>query len=532
MPFIQESLGTPGAGEENHIRLLRALASAVGSIHATSVAIVAGGAGYVVGDVVQLTGAGSGTPLSQSGMTFPLRAIVTSESGGVVDGIRLESAGAYTTSPDVTAASIATTGGTGAGLTLSVTVEGPYEATPVAGGSGYVVGDLITVDDFTGSVDPTFRVTAESGGAVTALVQATLGDFAFDEIPGSTSATSGGTGTGLTVDIEQVGWKTQRRDDVDDETDFEWIARGTNLAGSHPYIGIRTGTSAGNPMWNLIGASGFNDASPFGSQPGISPSAWSSPGSAGGARIPLATGGTFEMFIAVTGRRIIGVLRQTPAYEMFYLGLLNPFVDDPANKWPLPLLVSGTTGRDSEDISTAYNNATSPHAALPQHGSPAIANIYMYRWIDGTWRQLAISTSADDNYLWPYRSTADLNRPNNVSLPVNPNGGFFAVSLQGAGPEDSIGDDIFNSLGGLRGFSPLPFGVGNQTHPTIPMLIINDIEASGVSQIVGELDGVFHINGEDVAAEDRVSLSTGQVAAIFSNINSSANDRFYAVLEE
>lgn len=532
MPFIQETFAPPGGSEEQHIKMLRAVADIVTAIHVASLGIVSGGTGYVVGDVLNLTGTGSGTAI------FAMRAIVTSVAAGVIDGIRIESAGAYTTAPDPTASSIATTGGTGTGATLTVTLSTPFDAVPVAAGSSYVVGDLITVTDFTGSVDPQFRVTAVTGGAVDTLVQHTLGTFAFDEIPTATSATTGGTGTGLTVDISQIGWHTQRRDDVDDETDFDWIARGTNLSGNDPFIGIRTFADGGSPQWNLMGASGYVDAATFHQQPGISPTTGPGARPLGGgstgtsgvdSRIPLATGGTFELFISITARRLVAVMRQTPAYEMLYLGLFTLLIDDPANKYPLPFIVAGTSGRSSDSLTTSFNADTAPHAALPHHGG--VTGVYKIFWLDGAWDNISVGASSTlDNYkLLPYFTTvSSLNNP--AAAPINPAGGVFTATQQ-VSPDGSPNDDILRSTGGDEGFSPLPFGVGNQTHPVVPYTIIQDKQGSGVSQAIGELEGVFQINGEGLSAEDRVDLPNGEVAMALPNINSSSNADWYAILE-
>src|SRR5690348_6121379 len=65
----------------------------------------------------------------------------------------------------------------------------------VAGGSGYVVNDTVTV--VTGV---TATVTAVATGVVTGLKVATAGSVAASSLPTEPVATTGGTGTGLTVD--------------------------------------------------------------------------------------------------------------------------------------------------------------------------------------------------------------------------------------------------------------------------------------------------------------------------------------------
>lgn len=84
-------------------------------------AINAGGTGYVVNDIL------SGT----TGTGLVLRVTVTSVSGGVVDGIQLLDAGCYTVDPTTTAE--ATTGGTGTGCTLNLTLTAQVLALPRSG---------------------------------------------------------------------------------------------------------------------------------------------------------------------------------------------------------------------------------------------------------------------------------------------------------------------------------------------------------------------------------------------------------------
>ena len=69
-----------------------------------------------------------------------------------------------------------------------------------AGGTGYVVGDIVTVSGGTSVVAATIRVTTEAAGVVTGIEVWNAGSYSVT--PGATNvATTGGTGTGFTVDL-------------------------------------------------------------------------------------------------------------------------------------------------------------------------------------------------------------------------------------------------------------------------------------------------------------------------------------------
>lgn len=81
--------------------------------HVETVAVNAGGTGYVVGDILTVAG---GTVEETLVATLE----VTSETGGVVDGIKVNEGGAYSADPTLTANAV--TGGTGSGATMDLTM--------------------------------------------------------------------------------------------------------------------------------------------------------------------------------------------------------------------------------------------------------------------------------------------------------------------------------------------------------------------------------------------------------------------------
>jgi hypothetical protein len=75
-------------------------------------------------------------------------------------------------------------------------------ATIGAGGSGYTLNDILTVSGGTlaaGGVAAQFRVTGVNAGAVTAVALEHKGEYTTT--PGNPTSTTGGTGTGATLNV-------------------------------------------------------------------------------------------------------------------------------------------------------------------------------------------------------------------------------------------------------------------------------------------------------------------------------------------
>lgn len=126
-----------------------------------------------------------------------------SDGNGTVASITIEDAGSNITAhPTVTIT--AATGDGGAGATATVNV-GAAGVAVNAGGTGYVVGDLLTHPDVgTSSVtDAVFEVTAISSGVITALSVSIVGEYTAIAAGDTTAAAvTGGTGSGATVDVQ------------------------------------------------------------------------------------------------------------------------------------------------------------------------------------------------------------------------------------------------------------------------------------------------------------------------------------------
>lgn len=156
----------------------------------------AGGSGYIVGDILTIAGGGSGATVS-----------VNQVINGVIGTITLTSGGRGYTNGDII--SVGQAGGLGATITITgVSGTAITSFTLTTAGQGYATGQAIGAMGSAagGNVGAIFNISAISNGVI--------GINAFSQTPaltlltpgsgysiGSGTATTGGTGTGATVNI-------------------------------------------------------------------------------------------------------------------------------------------------------------------------------------------------------------------------------------------------------------------------------------------------------------------------------------------
>lgn len=80
---------------------------------------------------------------------------------------------------------------------------GAVSATIGAGGTGYTLNNVVTVSGGTFTIAAQFTVTGVAAGVVTAVTLLTAGNYTA--VPANPAATTGGTGTGLTLNITWAG---------------------------------------------------------------------------------------------------------------------------------------------------------------------------------------------------------------------------------------------------------------------------------------------------------------------------------------
>jgi hypothetical protein len=130
---------------------------------------------------------------------------VNISNGGTVTLVSRTATGSgYTGLPTVTIGPPTIAGGVQA--TATVSSIGNTQATIASGGTGYTVGDILSTNAGviqTGAA--TFTVSTVSGGVITAITSTGNGG-GFTSVPTNPVATTGGTGTGATLNILSNGW--------------------------------------------------------------------------------------------------------------------------------------------------------------------------------------------------------------------------------------------------------------------------------------------------------------------------------------
>ena len=120
---------------------------------------------------------------------------VNISNGTTVTAITRTAAGSnYTSAPSIAISAPTTAGGVQATATCTINIG---SITIVSGGTGYTVGDTLTLSGGTFTTAATATVSSVSGGVITAVTTATNGSYTV--APSNPASVTGGTGSGATV---------------------------------------------------------------------------------------------------------------------------------------------------------------------------------------------------------------------------------------------------------------------------------------------------------------------------------------------
>lgn len=405
-----------------------------------------------------------------------------------------------------------------------------------AAGTGYTLGDILTVSGGTSSYPVTIEVTTVGGGGAVTGVRIQTGG-AYTANPSNPVSVTGGTGSSATFNLTMAatGWTALR--DTSGGGEREVILRGVGSGSDLIYVGIKTFTALdvtgfqSCKNWSLIGATGFNTGLTFENQPGASPGGNLSLGS-GGAYVPLKAADAFPMdfWFSINGRRILGVAKLTNGsvthYMSWYLGFMNPFAT--ALEQPYPILIAGSSFR----YNTFYTDTAPRITGLTEviGGSTLVGPMFI-RDALSNWITIKNSQSNDTNAS-PARSAYQ----DYVCYPI----GRATSGAVMADTADQITADFgftWDNFFPQTSFTPTPtwqLAATPNTGGALRLLIPATIQAavSSNAAIIGELSDVFYVSAiGGVVNNDYITIGADRYR-IFQNGNRAIDYSSFMAIRE
>lgn len=390
-----------------------------------------------------------------------------------------------------------------------------------AAGTGYVVGDILTIAGGTSTIAAEVEVVTV-GGSGDILTMRMYNAGVYTVTPSVTAnAVTGGTGSSATVDLTYAanGW-TAQRNTTWSGSEREVILEGSGGGTDEILVGWRTLSDVPGDYYNfeLHGMTGYASALPHKEQPGISPGFHEEVAAADYTGAYLVTAGVqFFYFININAYRIIVTVVVGSVRNHAYLGWGNRFAT--STEYPYPMVVAGSANHPTTTTGEAvkHSTLTDPWAIITGSGPMKLYGT------DGTWYDIQnrIGTSPQDD-----RCVLPCQEP------------------QGTDGVPSLPEDRFMGLGNVR-FSQIIFslGTGNGGAMGVNMTPAGDddhrillpaiiVFSAPSAQVLVELDEVFwcHSFG-GVFNDDRFIDDNGVAYRIFQNCNRTDSYAYMAIKE-
>jgi len=357
-------------------------------------------------------------------------------------------------------------------------------------GNGFVSAERVS----TSPVDETWNLTATSatnftvtGSVSGSQSDATVGTpydngiVAFTIIQGTTDFASGDSftfdvadGLGSTEKWTVKSWNT----DWDGNGEYELILMAPGTSGTDEiYVGIQTYKDVGDDYynWRLQGYTGYSSQASFHTQPGAIPDSSSD-------RIPsvLLWDSELDYWLVANGRRYVLVVKVSTVYEFAYQGFLLPY--GLPNQIPYPIAVGGTSPAQYS-YQKRWSSIDDKHAAFwDGRGGPSHATLKI---LHGSWHGVN-NRSSDEYYgddvnginVWPYMHS----------------------------------DYRYSDYYGNHWFDLLQMNIDG-SYPLFPLVVCGD---EPNKNFYGEIQGLFALPGEQLASEDKITIS-GTDYIVFGN---------------
>ncbi|MFX0194596.1 MAG: hypothetical protein ACFFCW_00615 [Candidatus Hodarchaeota archaeon] len=366
-------------------------------------------------------------------------------------------------------------------------------------GDGYVSAERAStspVDEtwtLTATSSTNFTVTGSVSGSQAAATVGTPYDngiVAFTIIQGSIQFVSGDSftfqvadGLGTTEKWTVKSWDT----DWNGNGDYELIIMAPGSSGEDEiYVGIQTYFNAGGDYynWRLQGYTGYSTQADFGTQPGAIPDLSTN-------RTPsiLLWDNELDYWLVANGRRYVLVVKVSTVYELAYQGFLMPY--GLPNQIPYPIAVGGTCPAEDAD-QKRWSSIDYLHRAFFDPAGDVYTNHSTLKILHGSW--LGVNNWQSETVwnvsglnVWPYMHSDYSSSP---YFPPNRHWAALEMNLDGS-------------------------------YPLFPIIICGD---SPHKNFYGEFQGLFAVPGEQIAAEDKITIS-GTDYIVFQNcFRTSPND--------
>lgn len=269
---------------------------------------------------------------------------------------------------------------------LAATSNSVSAATINAGGTGYTVGDILTVAGGTATVTAQIEVTSVASGVIDGIRIHNAGSYTADPTT-TANAVTGGTGSSATIDLTMadLGWTVNANRVYDGGSEKEVMVQGEGAGSDEIHVGWRTFSDVGGDYynWELHGFTGFSTSFGVEEQVNASPGEFDA-GSPGfyGAYLSLSQN-SFNWWLNITSYRIIITANVGSVYAHAYLGWGNRYGTSAEYSYPMMISGSNCEPQENQTESGKFSSIVDPWvtATFSEGGGT---------WVyspDGTWIQ-------------------------------------------------------------------------------------------------------------------------------------------------